>query len=106
MTMKILIRSKKFLTIAVILFFFISILHLHYKTKPSDSEQGANSSEPRLAILVPFRDRLDELLSFVPYISRFLNRQNIGPFKIHILNQSDRYRFNRGALANVGYKLV
>lgn len=60
----------------------------------------------RLAILVPFRDRFDELITFVPYLTKFLTNQPIGPFKIYILNQSNKFRFNRGALANVGYMLA
>uniref|UniRef100_A0A6G1SI11 Beta-1,4-galactosyltransferase 7 n=1 Tax=Aceria tosichella TaxID=561515 RepID=A0A6G1SI11_9ACAR len=64
------------------------------------------NNQHRLAILVPFRDRFDELLAFVPYMTKFLTNQRIGPFKIYILNQSNKYRFNRGALANVGYMVA
>lgn len=62
--------------------------------------------EHRLAILVPFRERFDELMTFVPHISRFIKSQGIKRFQIYILNQSRRYRFNRGALVNVGFLLV
>lgn len=40
----------------------------------------------KLAVLVPFRDRFEELLQFVPHMNKFLSRQNIN-FKIYILNQ-------------------
>lgn len=60
------------------------------------------SDKPRLAILVPFRDRFDELLKFAPHINFFLNHQNI-PHHIFILNQNDKYRFNRASLINVGF---
>jgi xylosylprotein 4-beta-galactosyltransferase len=63
-------------------------------------------NQQRLAILVPFRDRFDELLAFVPYISKFLSKQKINQFKIYILTQSNKYRFNRGALVNVGFMLA
>ena len=56
----------------------------------------------KLAILVPFRDRFDELLQFVPHMERFLNRQRIF-HHIFVLNQNDRYRFNRASLINVGF---
>lgn len=60
------------------------------------------SNKPKLAILVPFRDRFDELLQFAPHMTAFLNRQDI-PHHIFILNQVDRYRFNRASLINVGF---
>lgn len=109
MTIKISFRSKKIVAIAVIVFIFVLVFNLHYKARKYQSSSDfiyGDPTKPRLAIVVPFRDRFDELLSFVPYICKFLIQQNIGPFKIHILNQSARYRFNRGALANVGYLLV
>jgi len=70
------------------------------------NDRLVHDSKPRLAILVPFRNRFDELIVFVPQLSEFLRTQDIGSFKFYILNQSRRYRFNRGALANVGYLLA
>lgn len=58
--------------------------------------------KPRLAILVPFRDRFDELLQFAPHMNAFLKQQSI-PHHIFVLNQVDRYRFNRASLINVGF---
>lgn len=60
------------------------------------------SNKPKLAILVPFRDRFDELLKFAPHMTKFLNDQKI-PHHIFVLNQVDRYRFNRASLINVGF---
>lgn len=60
------------------------------------------SSKHKLAVLVPFRDRFEELLEFAPYIHNFLNDQRID-HHIFILNQVDSYRFNRASLINVGY---
>lgn len=59
-------------------------------------------NKKRLAILVPFRDRFDELLEFVPHMHNFLNRQKI-PFHIFIIQQKDNHRFNRASLINVGF---
>jgi len=53
----------------------------------------------KLAVLVPFRDRFEELLIFAPYIHNFLNAQRIN-HHIFILNQVDDYRFNRASLIN------
>ncbi|XP_043275059.1 beta-1,4-galactosyltransferase 7 [Venturia canescens] len=63
------------------------------------------SSEHRLALLVPFRDRFEELLSFAPHMKLFLDKQNIN-YHIFILNQVDRFRFNRASLINVGFLQV
>lgn len=60
------------------------------------------SDKPRLAVLVPYRERFEELLQFVPHLDKFLKKQNI-PHHIFILNQADRYRFNRASLINVGF---
>lgn len=63
------------------------------------------TNEHRLAVLVPYRNRFEELLEFVPYIDTFLNNQNIN-HHIFILNQVDSYRFNRASLINVGFRFV
>lgn len=100
--------------IAVASLVILAIIFLHLEPIPSQDEAGTQGSKvdlqdsyrPRLAILVPFRDRFDELLAFLPYMHQFLRDQDIGPFKFYVLNQSHKYRFNRGALANVGYTLA
>ncbi|KAF7996362.1 hypothetical protein HCN44_001994 [Aphidius gifuensis] len=61
-----------------------------------------NDNTKKLAILVPFRDRFEELLSFVSHMKKFLDKQNID-YHIFVLNQIDRYRFNRASLINVGF---
>lgn len=45
----------------------------------------------RLALLVPFRERFEELLAFVPYMHRFLSKKRIR-HRIFILNQVDHFR--------------
>ncbi|MEQ2180738.1 hypothetical protein GOODEAATRI_004278, partial [Goodea atripinnis] len=55
-----------------------------------------------LALVVPFRERFEELLVFVPFMHKFLNKKKIR-HKILIINQVDHYRFNRATLINVGY---
>jgi xylosylprotein 4-beta-galactosyltransferase len=56
----------------------------------------------KLALIVPFRDRFEELLKFVPHMNKFLLAQNI-PHHIFVINQVDRFRFNRASLINVGF---
>lgn len=45
----------------------------------------------KLAVVVPFRERFEELLVFVPFIHAFLNKNKIR-HKILIINQVDHYR--------------
>ena len=59
----------------------------------------------QLAVLVPFRDRYEELLQFAPHIHTFLNRQRIR-HQIWVINQKDEYRFNRASLLNIGHLLT
>ena len=59
----------------------------------------------QLAVLVPFRDRYEELLQFAPHMHTFLNRQRIR-HQIWVINQKDEYRFNRASLLNIGHLLT
>lgn len=44
-----------------------------------------------LSVLVPFRDRWEELLQFIPHIHGFLNRQKV-THHIWVINQADEHR--------------
>lgn len=55
----------------------------------------------KMAVIVPFRDRLEELLEFAPYIHNYLTKKKVR-HKIFIINQVDNLRFNRASLINVG----
>ncbi|XP_063460394.1 beta-1,4-galactosyltransferase 7 isoform X1 [Pan paniscus] len=69
---------------------------------PEHWEEDASWGPHRLAVLVPFRERFEELLVFVPHMRRFLSRKKIR-HHIYVLNQVDHFRFNRAALINVGF---
>ena len=47
-----------------------------------------------LCLIIPFRDRFEELNEFVPMISEFLNKKSIA-HAIFVVNQIDTLRFNR-----------
>lgn len=77
----------------------------HFIISDTKSPQISTHSRPekkKLAIIVPFRDRFEELLEFVPHMYKFLNKQKI-PFHIFIVQQKDNNRFNRASLINVGF---
>ncbi|XP_035671837.1 beta-1,4-galactosyltransferase 7-like [Branchiostoma floridae] len=69
-----------------------------------DVDDGDNKKwgPHKLAVVVPFRDRFEELLVFVPHIHKFLNEQKVR-HKIYVVNQIDLHRFNRAALINIGF---
>lgn len=52
-------------------------------------KSGAESHQ--LAVIVPFRNRYEEMMKFVPHIHNFLVRQNVR-HKIWIINQADTHR--------------
>ncbi|XP_051933816.1 beta-1,4-galactosyltransferase 7 isoform X2 [Hippocampus zosterae] len=69
------------------------------ESSPRDEESWGPH---KLSLLVPFRERFEELLVFVPFMHSFLNKKKIA-HQILIINQVDHYRFNRASLINVGY---
>lgn len=74
-------------------------------TIPSYSTEQVNYIEDhKLAVIVPFRNRFNQLLQFVPHMDNFLRKQNIN-FKILIINQVDDLRFNRASLINIGFQM-
>lgn len=66
-------------------------------THPDD-----NWGPHQLGVVVPYRDRFEELLKFVPHMHNYLNAKKVR-HKIFIVNQVDKHRFNRASLLNVGF---
>lgn len=57
----------------------------HLKGHIYDANLGLPSAH-KLAVLVPYRDRFEELIEFAPYLHNFLNKQEVS-HHIYILNQ-------------------
>ena len=72
------------------------------RVTPEDEDDHPSWGDHRLAIIVPFRDRFEELLEFAPYMHSFLNKQKVR-HQFWIINQVDSYRFNRASLLNIGF---
>ncbi len=60
-------------------------------TVSTTTPSNTNKNSHQLAVVVPFRDRYEEMMQFVPHIHKFLNRQNIH-HKILVINQADKHR--------------
>ena len=59
----------------------------------------------KLGIVVPYRDRSEQLREFIREVPKFLShhypvRVN---YEIIIVNQQDKKQFNRGKLLNIGF---
>uniref|UniRef100_A0A1B6CJ92 Beta-1,4-N-acetylgalactosaminyltransferase n=1 Tax=Clastoptera arizonana TaxID=38151 RepID=A0A1B6CJ92_9HEMI len=107
------IYKVKYLLCFVFIIFSVGVLISLYSLPQSQCicnpesliKKTINSYEHKLGIIVPFRDRFEELLEFVPHMDQFLSAQNLH-FKIFVINQVDQYRFNRASLINVGYLIA
>jgi hypothetical protein len=56
----------------------------------------------KLGIIVPYRNRFDQLEEFKREMKKYMNRKKI-PYEIFIIEQDDAKLFNRGMLLNIGY---
>jgi hypothetical protein len=72
------------------------------------------SNDSKIAIIVPYRDlhpaqqRADHLKKFIAYMGPFMKKaisqfNSNSSFHIFIVEQSPEYKFNRGALLNLGF---
>jgi hypothetical protein len=57
----------------------------------------------KLGVIVPYRDRFEQLQIFKNYITEHLNSKGI-PFELIIVEQDGGSNFNRGKLLNIGFK--
>jgi hypothetical protein len=56
-----------------------------------------------MVIIVPFRNRREQLAQFASHVERFLDGH---PFRVLVIEQVEGKPFNRGALLNVGFHLA
>lgn len=56
-----------------------------------DHTKSSQGNIHKLAVIIPFRDRFDELLEFIPHMQKFLERQGIC-YKMIVVNQVDSLR--------------
>jgi hypothetical protein len=57
----------------------------------------------RLAIIVPYRDRLEHMKEFVPHMNEYLKEFDSQIFIIHQFNDNP---FNRAGLMNIGFDII
>jgi hypothetical protein len=67
------------------------------------------SPKPRLAIIVPYRDRQQHLSLLLPHLHAYFSRDKTDhdiPVRITIVEQPPGFPFNHGLLSNIGYQIV
>uniref|UniRef100_A0A914YHN3 Galactosyltransferase N-terminal domain-containing protein n=1 Tax=Panagrolaimus superbus TaxID=310955 RepID=A0A914YHN3_9BILA len=101
--MRIKFRRKSYCCILISVF-MVFLLYEWLTLQPTNSqyEDPLLVKGNILCVLVPYRDRFEELQQFIPHMEKFLNSQNVA-HRFIILNQTDSLRFNRASLINVGW---
>src|SRR5207244_1323997 len=64
---------------------------------------------PRLSIVVPYRERPEQLARFVPHLNAYFTRDKLDkdiPWRLTIVEQAAGQDFNRGLLKNIGFLLT
>ena len=56
----------------------------------------------KLGVIVPYRDRFQQLKQFLKVVPPYLDQQNL-QYEIIVAEQADKESFNRGALLNAGF---
>lgn len=59
----------------------------------------------KLGLIIPYRDRLEHLDIFIPYITKHLAKNNID-YKIVVVEQANNNAFNKSKLMNIGAKYL
>lgn len=91
-------RVLKCCTFGALVLFIIGGLSTFWQASrlesAEQSKQELNNIPPkhRLCLLVPFRDRFDELMQFLPHMGNFLLQQDIDHLFL-VINQVDIYRY-------------
>ena len=60
-------------------------------------------SNSKLAIIVPYRDRPQQLRKFIPHMRKYMEKFPWIDYEIIVVEQSDTKKFNRGKLLNIGF---
>ena len=92
----------------------IQLTHSEYSSKISNSEKYfcnsggfcsplTSESVPMVIIIVPYRDREEQLQIFLSHMHSFLRRQGLS-YVISVVEQMSDVDFNRAKLLNIGFK--
>lgn len=71
--------------------------------KERKNKQTQQKSNHKLGIIVPYRDRPQQLKRFVTHMENYLEEYD---YQIFVIEQGDDKSFNRGKLLNVGHEIA
>ena len=83
------------LALSLVYLMVLSIGPLQGRCPEASTDNGVNDSKPKfkakagehfMCLIVPYRNRFEELVEFVPSISNFLEKKNL-PHRIFVVNQ-------------------
>jgi hypothetical protein len=79
--------------------------------EPGSSLEELNSNVtvtvvPKLAFIVPYRDRKEHLIFFSVYMKHVLSDYDLKDYIIHFVHQKDSRPFNRGGMKNIGFLAI
>jgi hypothetical protein len=74
---------------------------MELKTRKKQN-QPKEEKNKKLGIIVPYRNRFDQLQEFKREMKKYMSRKKI-PYEIFVIEQDDAKLFNRGMLLNIGY---
>lgn len=57
----------------------------------------------KLKVIVPYRNRPDQLDKFINYLFEYLRNTSLEFFNIYVVEQKDNKDFNKGCLLNIGF---
>ena len=70
--------------------------------KNQNLDKSAAKNKPRLAIIVPYRNRETNLHIFLLFMHQFLSKQNVH-YGIYLVEPLKDLKFNRAMLINIGF---
>jgi hypothetical protein len=72
----------------------------------TEINSGCQSSEfkfKKIAIIIPYRDRLDNLKIFLNNMHLYWTKQKIN-YGVYLIEPAESLKFNRGLLMNIGFR--
>ena len=88
--------------IPVLFIIFFIIYKIKVKVKVKVKENFKNLKKNELVIILPLRNREENLKEYLKNMIPIFNYQNID-YKIFIIEQSDKKKFNKGKINNIGF---
>ena len=93
---------KIIIPILFIIFFIIYKIKVKVKVKVKIKENFKNLKKKKLIIILPVRNREEDIKDYLENMIPILNYQNID-YKIFIIEQSEKKKFNKGKINNIGF---